>query len=43
MKVLARACGHDRLSGFNIDDLSTFDEQMARLTGIAWAGGGTLS
>lgn len=42
MKVLARACGHHDLSHFNIDDLSTFDEQMARLTGIAWAGGGTL-
>lgn len=42
MKVLARACGHHDLSDFNIDDLSTYDEQMARLTGIAWAGGGTL-
>lgn len=42
MKVLARACGHHDLSHFNIDDLSTYDEQMARLTGIAWAGGGTL-
>jgi len=42
MKVLARACGHHDLSHFNINDLSTYDEQMARLTGIAWAGGGTL-
>ena len=42
MKVLSRACGHSSLSNLNIDDLSTFDEQMARLTGIAWAGGGHL-
>lgn len=42
MKVLSRACGHSRLSAFNLDDLSTFDEQMARLSGIPWAGGGSL-
>jgi glutamate synthase domain-containing protein 2 len=42
MKILARACGHSNLTDFNIDDLSTFDEQMARLTRIAWAGGDTL-
>ncbi len=42
MKVLARACGHHDLSHFTIEDLSTYDEQMARLTGIAWAGGDTL-
>jgi len=39
MKVLARACGHDDLSKFSMDDLSTYDEQMHKLTGIAWAGG----
>jgi glutamate synthase domain-containing protein 2 len=39
MKVLSRACGHSRLSDFNIDDLSTFDETLHKLTGIAWAGG----
>ncbi|GAB5558459.1 MAG: glutamate synthase-related protein [Synoicihabitans sp.] len=42
MKVLARACGHRDLADFSIDDLSTYYEQKARLTGIAWAGGGTL-
>ena len=38
MKVLARACGHDDLSKFCIDDLSTWDEPLNRLTGIPWAG-----
>ncbi len=38
MKVMARGCGYDALSKFNIDDLSTWDEQMAKLTGIAFAG-----
>ena len=42
MKVLSRACGYDSLSKLNHDDLSTYDEQLARLTGIAWAGGQTL-
>lgn len=42
MKVLARACGYDSLAKFNPDDLSTFDEQIARLTGIGWAGGDLL-
>ncbi len=39
MKVLARACGHERLSDFNKSDLSTYDEVVHRLTGVAWAGG----
>ena len=38
MKVLARAAGHDHLSQFNIEDLTTFDDKMARLTGIAYGG-----
>ena len=38
MSVLARACGHDDLSGFNIDDLTTFDRDMAHLAGIAYGG-----
>ncbi len=38
MKVMARACGHDRLSGFNIDDLTTFDQNMAALSGVSYAG-----
>ena len=38
MQVLARACGHDRLSQFCVDDLTTFDRDMADLTGIAYGG-----
>jgi len=39
MKVLSRACGYDDFAKFNPDDLSTYDEQIQKLTGIAWAGG----
>ncbi len=38
MQVLARAAGHDRLGDFNIDDLTTFDSEMARLAGVAYGG-----
>ena len=38
MAVLARAAGHDHLGKFNIDDLTTFRADMARLTGIAYGG-----
>ncbi|MES9991961.1 MAG: glutamate synthase-related protein [Candidatus Thiodiazotropha sp.] len=38
MKVMARACGHDHLNGFCTDDLTTFDREMAHLTGIAYGG-----
>ncbi|WP_320409092.1 glutamate synthase-related protein [Candidatus Thiodiazotropha endoloripes] len=38
MQVMARACGHDHLNGFSLDDLTTFDREMAHLTGIAYAG-----
>ncbi len=37
MQVMARACGHDHLNKFCIDDLTTFDREMAHLTGIAYA------
>jgi len=40
MQVLARAAGHDRLAGFNLDDLTTFDSEMARLAGVAYGGVG---
>jgi glutamate synthase domain-containing protein 2/nitrite reductase/ring-hydroxylating ferredoxin subunit len=39
MKLLSRACGHDQLSQFNIDDLSTHNEKIHKLTRVAWAGG----
>jgi len=38
MQVMARACGHDHLSKFCIDDLTTWDRDMAHLTGIAYGG-----
>jgi glutamate synthase domain-containing protein 2 len=38
IKVVARACGHDDVSKFNHNDLSTFDYDMHRLTGINYAG-----
>ena len=38
MEVMARTCGHARLCDFTIDDLTTFDRQIADLTGIAYGG-----
>jgi glutamate synthase domain-containing protein 2 len=40
MKVLARACGHATLSDFTLSDLTTFDRQIADLSGINYAGVG---
>ena len=41
MTVVARAAGHRHLSGFNIDDLTTFKRDMADLTGVAYGGVGS--
>ena len=38
MEVLARACGHDHLRKFDVQDLTTFDLSMADLTGIEYGG-----
>lgn len=38
MVLLARACGHRRLSDFNQDDLTTFKREMADLSGVAFGG-----
>ncbi len=38
MKVLARACGHDSLNGFRIEDLTTWKKEMAELSGVQYAG-----
>lgn len=38
MKVLARAMGHNQLSDFNMNDLSTFNYDMHLLTSIPYAG-----
>ena len=38
MQVMARACGHNHLNQFCIDDLTTWDRGMAHLSGIAYGG-----
>lgn len=38
MGVLARACGHSRLDQFCIDDLTTFDRDIAHLADVAYGG-----
>ena len=38
MKVLARACGHEQLGAFCLDDLTTYDRDLAYLTGVPYAG-----
>ncbi len=38
IKVVARACGHDDISKFSQNDLSTFKLDIHRLTGVKYAG-----
>jgi len=38
MRVLARACGHQRLSDFTVQDLTTWKKDMAELTGVEYSG-----
>jgi hypothetical protein len=38
MTVLARAAGHRHLRDFEIDDLTTFNSDMAQLAGVAYGG-----
>jgi len=38
MQVMARACGHERLSDFNPDDLTTWKRKMSDLSGIRYGG-----
>jgi len=38
MQVMARACGHDHLSQFNADDLTSWKREMSDLSGIAYGG-----
>ena len=38
MKILARACGHEKLSDFSSRDLTTWDRDIAYLTGVKYAG-----
>jgi len=38
MQILARACGHARLDQFTPDDLTSFDRDMAHLSGVRYGG-----
>ena len=38
MQVMARACGHQRLSELCMDDLTTWKRDIAHLTGVPYAG-----
>ncbi|NQV68667.1 MAG: CDGSH iron-sulfur domain-containing protein [Pseudohongiella sp.] len=38
MQVMSRACGHHRLSEFNQQDLSTWNRDMAYLSGVRFSG-----
>jgi glutamate synthase domain-containing protein 2 len=38
IKVVARSCGHNDVSKFNANDLSTLNYEMHQLTGISYAG-----
>jgi glutamate synthase domain-containing protein 2/nitrite reductase/ring-hydroxylating ferredoxin subunit len=40
MGVLAKACGHDHLSQFTLDDLTTFDRDLSFLSGVRYGGVG---
>lgn len=42
MQVMARACGHSRLSEFNVNDLTTWKKEMAELSGVAFGGVATI-
>jgi nitrite reductase/ring-hydroxylating ferredoxin subunit len=38
MQVMARACGHDHLSKFKHDDLTTWKKDMAEISGVTFGG-----
>ena len=38
MQVMARACGHDRLSKFREGDLTSWKRDMAELSGVKFGG-----
>jgi glutamate synthase domain-containing protein 2 len=41
MQVMARACGHDSLSQFCVEDLTAWKKDMAELSGIGYSGVGS--
>ncbi len=38
MQVMARACGHEHLNQFEVNDLTTWSRDMAALAGVRYAG-----
>ncbi|WP_020408702.1 glutamate synthase-related protein [Hahella ganghwensis] len=40
MAVMARACGHDHLNQFNMNDIATWHKTMSELSGIRYSGVG---
>jgi hypothetical protein len=38
MKILTRACGHERLADFERRDLTTWKREIADLTGVRFTG-----
>jgi methylamine---glutamate N-methyltransferase subunit C len=38
MKVMARACGHGHVNEFQLNDLTTWKQDMANLSGISYGG-----
>lgn len=38
MQVMARACGHDHVSKFNIEDLTTWKKDMSEISGVPFGG-----
>ncbi len=42
MQVMARACGHDHLSRFELNDLATWNREMALLSGVRFSGVGEI-
>ncbi len=38
ISVMARACGHDHIGKLNANDLATWDDKMAKLSGVAYSG-----
>lgn len=43
VKVISRACGYHNVQDFQMSDLSTYDWNMYRMTGISWVGNNNYS
>lgn len=38
MSIMARACGHEHLRAFSVEDLTTWKPEMQRLAGMPYGG-----